>query len=53
MFTYPATSLYNSVGSYTVVWSQEEFDAHLAEGWTEEPQPAEIAPAQPNKNKKK
>lgn len=42
MFAYPATELFNAEGETRVVWSIEEYEAALAEGWShEKPAPAE------------
>lgn len=50
MFTYPATELFKA-GGRRVVWSQEEFDAAIAAGWSAErpagEAAAEEAPAAP------
>ena len=36
MFNYPATELFNQSGGHCVTWSEEEYNARLAEGWTEQ-----------------
>lgn len=44
MFNYPATEIFDAAGKRRVVWSQEEFEAALAEGWLEN-KPAAAEPA--------
>ncbi len=43
MFVYPATEVFSTDGQRRVVWSREEFDQALTDGWSEE-QPVEPAP---------
>lgn len=35
-FAYPATEVFNATGDRRVVWSNEEYGAALAEGWTDQ-----------------
>lgn len=45
MFNYPATEVYNPSGGYRVVWSAEEWEQALREGWlTEKPAVPVFAP---------
>jgi hypothetical protein len=36
MFNYPGTELFDARGNRRVVWSKEEHEAALGDGWTEE-----------------
>ena len=47
-FSYPATSLFDELNAERVVWSEQEYDARLAEGWTaERREVAAETPAEP------
>ena len=47
-FVYPATEVYDAAGAYRVVWSLEEFEAALADGWLEK-KPEKRGPGRPKK----
>ena len=54
MFSYPATEVFSAAGDRRVVWSTEEYEAALAEGWlTELPQSSEQPADAPKKSAKK
>ncbi len=36
MMKYPATELFNAAGERQVVWSEEGYNAALADGWSED-----------------
>ena len=52
-FTYPGTSIYSPDGDTRVVWSAEEYDDALAEGWSEEAPAPDGEPLDPAPKKRR